>query len=391
MPEEDTFYDINGLEISRSNLVQRSIDFYEDKRQAGETRVTDFNEGSEIRNVIESTAVEIYDCMEYANEVTQVAFPDTAEGIWLDKHGSHPYVQLERNQGAEATGLVTFTIPEALSSDVLIGSGTVVVSTENSLQYQTLSDIIISVGDTTATARCECLTVGMDGNCDAGTITVIEDDTIGVNGLTVTNESAFTGGEDYEDDDDYRERLLGHVRNTDFGSLPYYTRLCEEVDGVHDVVFIDDATHTPPFTKICLVNGDVKDTPATVLADVLEVLTIPDNIVIGHTFTTQKPTYVTKNLAVSFDVEGEAYDTDLVKEVVQAFFDGGEVLTGPDLDGLNIGEAIQRRSLYAALEFLDVSNVLVKVNNTEIAEVTTIDEDKVFKLGTVTITQNVIA
>lgn len=391
MPEEDIFYDINGLEVSRTNIVQRSIDFYDEKRQAGETRVTDFNEGSEVRGILESTAVEVYDGMEYSNEVTNIAFPDTAEGIWLDKHGDKPEIQCPRDQGTFASGTVTFTIPAALTSDVLIGQGTVLVNTENSLQYQTLSDIIIHVGDTSATVACECLTVGLDGNCEEDTITVIEDTSIGVNGLTVTNEAAFTGGTDYEDDDDYRERLLAHVRNVDFGSLQYYTRICEEVDGVHDVVFIDDTDGTAPlYTKKCLVNGDTKETPTSVLADVLEVLTISSNTIIGHTFTTQKPGYVTKNLDVSFDVADEAHDEDLVMELLTAFFNGGGVFDGPELDGLHIGEAIQRRSLYAAIEMLDVSNILVKVNNTEIDEVTTIDADKVFKLGTVNITQNVV-
>ena len=292
--EEDTFYDVNGYEVSRRNLVQQMIDNYNEKLSLGETRVTDFNEGSEIRNLIEIMAVNPFNIMQNQNELTKIAFVETATGEWLDKHGANPYVQLSREQGTEATGFLTFTIPSVQASDVIIPLGTVVASTENSLQYVTDSDLVIAVGDTSGTVSCTCLTVGVDGNCASGTVTVIEDDTLGVSGLSVTNSEAFSGGEDYEDDDAYRERLLAFLRKDDFGSIGYYENLAESVDGVHDVLFVD----ATGYSKKCLVNGNVKPTPDTVLAGVLELLTIPDNIVLNHSFTVDKPDYVTKNIVV---------------------------------------------------------------------------------------------
>ena len=77
--EEESFYNIVGEEINRTNLVQQMINYYALKLEVGETRITDFNEGSEIRNLLESIAVDLYYLMEDQNELSKIAFPDTAD------------------------------------------------------------------------------------------------------------------------------------------------------------------------------------------------------------------------------------------------------------------------------------------------------------------------
>lgn len=382
--EEDIFYDVNGNEVSRRNLVQQKIDYYNEKRQIGETRITDFNEGSEIRNFLEDISIDTFAIMENQNELTKIAFVETAEGEWLDKHGANPFVALARNPGSEAKGFVTFTIPEAQSTDVIIPLGTVVVSTENSLQYVTDSDLVIAVGETSITGSCTCLTVGVDGNCASGTVTIIEDETLGVNGITVTNAEDFSEGEDYEEDDDYRERLLAFKRKDDFGSLPYYTDLCENVDGVHDVVFVD----AEGYTQKVLVNGNEKPTPNTVLADVLEVLTIPDNIILNHTFAVDKPDYVIKNVVVNLGMSVELDDDD-IEEFIRAIFDGGSALVGFEFEGLSIGQGITKQALYENFYLIEyVESIEITVGGTEITDLT-VDSDEVLQLGTVTVNQTV--
>lgn len=384
MADEDTFYDVNGYEVSRTNLVQQMIDYYNSKLVAGETRVTDFNEGSEIRNLLESVAVDVYALMEDQNELTKVAFVETAEGEWLDKHGANPWVNLPRNAGDYSTGFVTFSIPEVTTSDVNIPLGTIVVSTENGLQYATDSDLIIPVGDTSITGSVTCLTTGVDGDCSSSTVTLIEDEGLGVNGLTVTNEDAFTGGVDYEEDDDYRERLLGFLRKDDFGSIGYYENLCNEVPGVHDVLLVDDESYTG---KV-LVNGVSKPTPDTVLADVLEVLSVPDNLVLGHSFTVDKPDYVSKNVTVNLGMSVELSDDDL-EDFIRAVFDGGSALVGFEFDGLSIGEGITKQALYEEFYLIEyVESVEVLIGGVEMSDLT-VDPDEVLTLGTVTINQTV--
>ena len=384
--DDVSFMNVLGEEVSRSNLVQQMIDFYNLKLQVGETRVTDFNEGSEIRNLLESIAVDVYNIMEEDDSVARIAFIETADAEWLDKHGANPFVNLPRNQGEVATGYVTFTIPSAQASDVTIPGGTIVSSVDTGLQYMTLIDTIIPVGDTSILASVECLTVGVDGNAESGTVTVIDDDTVDIPGLTVSNSEAFTGGEDYEEDVDYRERLLAFLRKDDFGSLPYYTNLGESVDGVHDVLLVD----ATGYTKKVLVNGNTKPTPNTVLADVLEEYTNVENIVIGHTFTVDKPDYVTKNLTVNLDVNVELDDDDL-EEFVRAIFDGGDALVGYTFDGLGIGQGIIKNELYEnflLIEYIDSVEIIDGSTTSEITDLT-VDDDEVLKIGTVTINQTV--
>ena len=385
--DDVSFYNINGEEVSRSILVQQMINFYQSKLQIGDTRITDFNEGSEIRNLLESFAVDLYTLMEEVDDVSRICFVETAEGEWLDKHGANPLINLPRETGEMSKGTVTFSIAEATTSEVVVPIDTILVSEETGLQFSTLADAIIPVGETSVTALAECLTVGVDGNAESSTVTLFEDDSNLYNGLTVTNTEALAGGIDYEEDDEYRERLLAYLRKDDFGSVGYYESLCNNVDGVHDVLLVDDDNET--YTKIILVNGDTKPTPNTVLADVLEVVSDVNNIVLGHSFNVDKPTYVTKNLTVNLSVSVEVDEDDL-EELLQAIFDGGEAISGAMFDGLMIGETLTKTTLYESFDLIEaVESVQIKIGDTEIGDLT-VDDDEVLKLGTVTFNQTVV-
>ena len=51
--ENESFYNLLGDEISRESIVEKMIEYYNQKLEIGETKVTDFNEGSEIRNLFD--------------------------------------------------------------------------------------------------------------------------------------------------------------------------------------------------------------------------------------------------------------------------------------------------------------------------------------------------
>ena len=382
--DDVSFYTVTGEEISRGILVQQMIDFYQLALSVGDTKITDFNEGSEIRTLLESIAVDVYALMEETDEVSRIAFVETADGEWLDKHGSNPLIGLPRELGQVSTGTVTFTIPEATTSEVVIPIDTIVISEETGLEYSTSSDAIINVGDTDTTVMVECLVEGVDGNADAGTVTLFDDDSSLYNGLTVNNESSFTGGVDYEEDEEYRERLLSYLRKDDFGSIGYYETLCNGIDGVHDVLLVSDTT----YTRKVLVNGDVKPTPDSILADVLEVMSDTNNLVLGHTFTVDKPTYVTVDLTVNLTVSSEVDEDDL-SELLSAIFDGGEVLSGLMYDGVGIGETLRKNALYGAFDVIDsVESVEILSDGVEIEDLV-VEPGEVLKLGTVTFNQTV--
>lgn len=389
--DDISFYTITGEEISRGMLVEQMINYYLLKLDAGETQVTDFNEGSEIRNLLEAIAVDMYALMEEQNELLAMGFVETAEGEWLDKHGANPWVNLPRDTGMEASGFVTFTIDEALTDDITIPEGTIVMNTETGLDYMTLYDATLPVNETDVTVAVECLTEGEDGNCDEGKIDYITEITADIPAnLSVTNEKPLTGGFDYEEDDEYRDRLMQYTRKDDFGSFLYYIQLAESVNGVHDATLID----REGFTKAVIVNADIKPAPMEVLSDVLTVFTDITNIVIGHTFTVDTPGYIDVDLTVDLTVT-EIISDEIIEALLKNIFDGGSnVDAGFPLEfpGLNMGEDVTNEKIKSNLLLLDgveTAKIYITGEQTEFDIITT-NENEVCKLTAVHINQTIV-
>ena len=387
---DESFYNILGEEISRNGLVQQMINFYGLLLEVGETRITDFNEGSEIRNFIESIAVDHYVILEDQNEHAKITFIDTAYGEWLDKHGLHPAIRLERNQGNEAVGEVTFTIPAASTEKTIIPEGTLLASTETGLQFVTDYEAAIEIGDLNVDVQCTCMSVGEDGNVVSGSIDLIDDDFIDVHGITVTNADAFTGGVDYEEDEAYRARLLEYVRREDFGSLPYYINLAETVPGVHDVKLVDEVG----ITKKILVNGDVKETSDTLLVDVLTRFSDTRNLGINHTFNVAKPTFVKYSLEVTVDVDAEL-PSGTFEDLLVKYVDGGySTFDGRiEFNGARIGQSITKDEFVNALKIIgNVADATVTIKNASSTsvDICSVEADEVVEINSVTVTQNVV-
>ena len=383
--EEVSFYNVNGDEINITNLVEQMINYYDLKQEVGETRITDFNEGSEIRNILEAFAILGYAILEEQYESTRIAFINTSYGGWLDRIGELPFIDLPRISGQQSTGSVTFTLSSALTDDYTIPSGTILLSSETSLEFETDGDVVIFAGELTGTGVATCLTNGIDGNVPIGSIDTISDDSVDTEILSVTNEYAFELGLDYEDDDAYRERLLANVRADGFGSVGYYNRIGEAVTGVHDVKLVSDAT----YTRKVLVNGKVKPTPESVLLDVLVEYSSLENLVLGHSFIVDRPVYDDIELKVSLSVSAEIDETSLLNNLL-AFFDG-RGFDRMDYTGVNIDESMSRDKLVSAFsifpEVVSVDSIMV-----DDSEVTTLTPsvDGVLRLVDVSFSQTVV-
>ena len=364
--EEVSFYNVNGDEINLTNLVSQMINYYEQKLEVGETRITDFNEGSEIRNLLEAFAILGYAIMEEQVESTKISFISLSYGDWLDRIGELPFIDLERQSGNVSSGSVTFTLEAPLSDNFTIPADTLLSSSETELDFTTLYDCIILAGETSATAPCECLTEGTDGNVPAESIDTIEDDTIDTEIVSVSNEYAFELGMDYEEDEEYRERLLANVQADGFGSMGYYQSLGENVTGVHDIKLVSDETHT----RKVLVNGYKKSTPDSVLLDVLTVYSSLENLVLGHSFTVDRPVYDEINLDITLSV-ATPVDEDMLKDNLEAFFDGTS-FDRMEYTGLHIDEELSRDKIISAFnvfpEVLSVDSILL--SNEEVTMIT---------------------
>ena len=385
--EEVSFYNILGEEVNLTNLVNQMINYYEQKLEVGETRITDFNEGSEIRNLLEAFAVGLYALMEDENDLTKLPFIRISYDMWLDRIGENPFINLPRITGKEATGTVTFALAETQTSDFIIPAETVVIDSETEIEFTTDSDCTIYTGELTGDVSVTCITTGIEGNSEKGNVNKISDINTGLNFnlVTVTNNDSFIGGTDYEEDEDYRERLLNNIRADGFGTIGYYTNLGNNIEGVHDVLLIDDSN----YTKKIIVNGKIKPTPDTVLMEVLKDFTDINNIVLNHRFIVDVPECTVVNLDVDLEVNNEI-DEVLLLDNLKTFFDGGTSDIHMEYFGLNIGETVDKNRLYEIFNVFDqVSDVSIKLSgeNEEIS-ILTPTENGVLKLGNVVFTQS---
>ena len=378
--EEISFINTNGDEVFLSNIVEQMINYYQLKLEVGETRVTDFNEGSEIRNLLEAFAVGIYALLEEQNEVSKLAFIQTSYGESLDRIGELPFINLPRIEGKEAEGTVTFTLASALTEDYVIPAETVVMSSETGFEYSTLFDCTIFANETSAEVLVECLTTGADGNAEIGAIDTINDASIDTEILSVTNTEAIINGTDYEDDELYRQRLLENVREEGFGTVAYYTKLGNSVEGVHDVKLVSDDT----YTRKVIVNGYEKPVSELVLLDVLTVFSDLSNIVLNHSFIVEPVVSTTVDLTFNLNVTTEISESNLLENLTA--YVNGLGFDRLEYEGLNIGQSLTRDNLISCLSIFDnfVDCEIYVTGQSQ--QVTTIecDFDKVLKIGTVT-------
>lgn len=376
---EENFYTITGEKIDRSVIVQKMINYFNEKYP--DTQITDFNEGSEIRNLLEAIAVDIYHLEANDNNLLKACFISTSWGQYLDLFGED--LNIPRNLGANSWGTLTFSIPEAITETIFIPYGTVIGSDVTGLNYITNIDGTIEVGETSVDVPAYSQVQGANTNAEADTITVFRD-TKPYNALSVTNSNGFVGGSDSETDDEYRSRLLSAKTQDSFGSKEYYVNLGESVDGVHDVTL----TSATGYTAKVIVNGDTKPCPDSVLAAVTAAFTDESNLVYNHNFTCEKVVLDSKPLELTITVTEEIQTTEFGK-ALDALFNGGEY-NGVSFRGVNINESLSSYQIVSAIEFvpgvLQVTNI---TSNSSSFTNLTPASNKVLNRGTTSYTQNI--
>ena len=379
---DESFYNMFGEEINRKTLVQLMIDYYNEKYP--DSSVTDFNEGSEIRNLLESIAVDTFHLEKHTMESNRIAFLSTTYGQYLDLLGEEMFTP--RDYGSESWGVVTFTIPSAITSNIVIPQGTVLVSSATGLQFVTLNECEIPVGYTEVDCVVYSSVVGANNNAEPNTITIFHDNRP-YPSLSVTNNDFFTGGRDSETDDEYRKRLLDVKKNDSFGSKPYYMNLGKNIDGIHDII-ITSPSNTEYTAKI-IVNGDNKPLSDELFGLVVATFTDENKIVFNHVFEVEKVEYTIVDLEVEVIVPYEVTDTMIINSL-KTLFDGG-TFGNTAYYGLDINESISKYLIINCIESIHNSIQVTNLtsSNSNFSSLTP-DEDSVLKLGRVFITPMVI-
>jgi len=366
--------------MDEGTILETLIDYF----RTAQTSITDFNEGSEVRNLLGAVALSQYELYYYIGLLFEMGYPQTAMGDFLDKIGV--LVNCYRQTANKSSGNVTFTIDEAIATDVVIESGNVVTCSSNfELTFTTTADITIVAGQTSATGAITADTGGLAGNVAIGVIDTLEENTTGEN-ITVTNAAALTGGSDTEEDEEYRARILEAGKALAMGNISWYKSLVGNVTGVHDCVVINMPFDQSYNVKI-LVNGDNKPTSTEVLESIEALFALDDNKIGGIKVLVDKPTYTVIDIDITLTVkDGHSFATvqaDVEANIID-YFQGGTTNYNAIYTGLSIAQNVV------------ISTISMIIGNTPGVEDWTITDpaanvligsENAAQVGTITITE----
>lgn len=165
------------------------------------------------------------------------SFPQTAKGEYLERHA---YLRgLSRGIATCATGVLRFGLSTAVGGDLTIKSGTVCM-TAAGIRFATTDNAVLKSGRLYVDVPAVALESGKLGNVAAGTVTIMAAMPVGIKACT--NPEAFSGGDDEEDDEALRLRLLDTYRRLPNGAnAAYYEQTALSCDGVAAAVAVGRA------------------------------------------------------------------------------------------------------------------------------------------------------
>lgn len=160
-------------------------------------------EGGDLAARLYALAAQVSALYIQTDWVTRQAFPQTAEGEYLDRHA-----QLrgrERKQAVAAQGVVRFTAGETSAERRTIPLGTVCM-TAGLVRFETVQVGLLAAGERTVDVPVRAVVPGAAGNVAAGTIVSMAVAPMGI--ASCTNPVACAGGMDQETDEALRARVL---------------------------------------------------------------------------------------------------------------------------------------------------------------------------------------
>lgn len=163
-----------------------------------------------------------------AEWVLDQSFPQTAQGVYLDRHAAMR--GLSRLPASRAIGTLRFSVDSPPALPVNIPAGTVCM-TADERRFQTTDGVTLETGETYVDAPAEALEAGGGGNAVAGAVRFLTACPVAV--TACTNPAAFSGGSDAEDDGTLRRRVLESYRRLPNGAnAAWYEQTAMSHDGV---------------------------------------------------------------------------------------------------------------------------------------------------------------
>ncbi len=159
--------------------------------------------GCDLSARLYALAAQVYALYVQADWVVRQAFPQTAEGEYLDRHAQ--LRGLERKPAVAAVGTVRFTAGEAAAAARDIPQGTVCM-TAGLVRFETTAPAVLAAGELAVDVPIRALEAGSLGNVSAGAITSMAVAPVGIS--VCSNPEPCSGGADGEEDGALRVRVL---------------------------------------------------------------------------------------------------------------------------------------------------------------------------------------
>lgn len=220
---------------------QELLDLFITELQNQNPDLTDTEIGSILDVIGGALSTAVYEIQQLTIDEFKKTFFDTANGpeitggpddlqtLAVDHFGD----DFKRPEAVEASGVVTFSRPNALAGNVSILAGTVVKTAANaagnSERFEVESDVTLT--GLSINASVNALTPGVSGNVQSSKVTQIET-ALTDPSVVVTNAAAFAGGKEQENDAEYRETIRTLLQTLKGGTLAAIKAKALTVPGV---------------------------------------------------------------------------------------------------------------------------------------------------------------
>ena len=299
----------------------------------GEETGLEPREGTDLSARMYALAAQVYALYVQADWVTRQAFPQTAEGEYLDYPAQ--LRSLERKPALPAQGTVRFTAGEAAQSDRSIPQGTVCM-TAGLVRFATTQAAVLPAGELTVDVPVQALEPGTAGNVSAQTVVSMAVAPMGI--ASCTNPQAFAGGADGEGDEELRARILDTFRRLPNGAnAAFYEQGALSFDQVAAAAVIPKPRG---LGSVDVIVSTLAGTPGEELLEQLQDY-FEQRREIAVDVQVKAPTPVTVNVAVQVKAKGGWDKTqvlDQVEETLESWFDGK--LLGQDVLLARLGSLI---------------------------------------------------
>lgn len=379
----DEFETITGQVINKDDIRDTKINAFKDRYEEGKCPINDFEEGRVARTIVDSDTDDSFELRYLIDHFARMDFPQFAVGEFLDKCGER--VKCIRKPPNNSKGQLKFFFPEEVGTkdyDILIPMATMIsTDDEEGFEVETTTDVTLPAGQSEILISAESIEDGSEYNIPAGKLTILNNE---IDDLEVVNPEPFTGGEDAEEDEAYRERILNSGEGLLEGSEPWFKAMAEQYPGVHDaVVFVKDEGH---YNIEIIINSLEKPTPNSLIDDIMNFFYQDNMKKVKLNPIVRKAEPISVDISCVLDIDSNFDSVTVINNVrndIIAYIYGGTTSKGVKLKGSYIEGELLRVQLYSIIS--NVEGIINYDLNLPIEDVI-IGADEVIILGNLEVT-----